>query len=61
MNKRPSYTKEEMEIIKRYGVPSDKEFDTTRVAYTGSRDIRITALFLAQQRKRFLEAHGVKK
>lgn len=56
--KKPKYTKEELEIIRKYGVESDKEFDTTRLAFTGSKDKRITALYLAQKRKRFLERHG---
>lgn len=56
--KKPEYTKEEKAFIKEWGVPSELEFDTKRVAYTGSGKIRITSLFLAKQRKKFFENHG---
>lgn len=57
MNK-PNYTKEELDFIKKWGIPCDMDFDTKRTAYVSTKDERITALFLAQQRKRFLERHG---
>lgn len=58
MIERPVYTQEELEFIKEWGVPSDQEFDTHRLAYGGFSGKRITALGLAQERKKFLEAHG---
>lgn len=53
--KKISYSKEEEAFIAKWGIPSDKDFDSKRTAFTGSGDTKITALFLAQQRKRFLD------
>ncbi len=58
MIEKPKYNSEDLELIKRWGVPSEQEFDTKRMAFTGNGKTRITALFLAKQRKKFLEIHG---
>ena len=57
--KRNKYSKEELEIIKKWGVPSDKDFDTTRKVFSADGKTRITALALAKQRKDILEVQGL--
>ena len=55
--KPPKYTKEELAIIKVWGVPSDREYDTRREVYSADGDIRITGLELAKQRKQIHEKY----
>lgn len=54
----PKYSKEELEIIKNWGISSDTDFDTKRNAYSADGNLRITAFVLAKQRKDILEKLG---
>lgn len=53
------YTQAELEIINKWGVPSDKEFDTKRKAITGTDGIRVSSLMLAMKRKQIFEKEGL--
>ncbi len=57
--KAQKYSKEELEIIKKWGIPSDKEFDTSRKVFSANGNVRITALILAKQRRDILEGQGL--
>lgn len=56
---RPKYTKEEREIIKKWGTPCDKEYDTKRNAYAPDGGERITALVLAKCRRDLCEKRKI--
>lgn len=57
--KTTKYTKEELETINKWGIPSDKEFDTKRKVFSADGKTRITALILANQRKNILKKEGL--
>lgn len=53
------HTQEEIEIINKWGVPSDKNFDTKRNVFTGTDGLKVTALMLAKKRKQIFEKEGL--
>lgn len=53
------YTKEELEIIKKYGTIGDKDYDKKIKIYSASiPNKRITSLDLAKYRKKFYDKQG---